>query len=219
VTFANRKDAGSQLGTKLLPHRPPDPVVVGLYRGGVPVAAELARVLDAPLEICVVRSLLVPGNPPLTIGAIAEGGALYVDEARAALHGVSADAIQELAEHAATEVARLAELIHDRPPIDVRGRDVILVDDGITTGNTIRAAARALRLRGARRLDLAVPVGSAEVVEALRPELDRVLCLIADPALTPAIGAWYGDFWPVSDAEVIGVVARWRREHAPHAGA
>ena len=210
MKFLDRTDAGRQLGIVLRSHGLVDPVVVGLVRGGVPVAAEVARTLDAPLEICIVRKLIAPGEPQLTIGAVAEGSAIYVDEARTQDLGLTVEDLEHAIARERSEVARLAELLRSRPPLDLLGRDVILVDDGAVTGGTIRAAARAMHGRGARSLELAVPVGASEVIEALRPEFDRILCLIADRMLV-AIGARYSTFPPVSETEVIALLAASRR--------
>ncbi len=211
MTFLHRSDAGRQLADSLRGSARIHPIVVGITRGGVPVAAEIARRLGAPLEICVVRKLIAPGPPPVTIGAVAEGDVRCIDENAICKLGVSADDVYEIAARETVQVERLGRLFRDRPPLDVRGRDVILVDDGLLTGATMRAAAWSLRAREPRRLTLAVPVANSEAFDSVRPDVDDAVCLEVDRMLV-AIGARYGDFWPVSEAEVVGLLAGSRRE-------
>lgn len=210
MSFFNRSDAGRQLAGALHGHVLVDPIVIGISRGGVPVAAEVARVLGLSLEICIVRRLVAPGDPPITIGAVAEGGAHYTDEARIRELGLSRAEVDAIAARQDAEVTRLGELLRDEPPLELRGRDTFLVDDGAITGGTIRASVRSLRMRGARRIELAVPVGNSQVIGALRSEVDGLVCLVADPMLV-AIGARYDDFGPVSEAEVVATLADARR--------
>lgn len=210
MTFANRLDAGRQLGAALLAHPPADPVVVGLLRGGVPVAAELAHVLHAPLELCVVRKLFSPGSPSFAFGAVAEPDAVYLDEAELARLGLSPAAVRQAISLETLEVARLGELLRDAPPLPLARRDVILVDDGVTTVDTLRAAVRAIRGQKPASVTLAVPLGDRELLEALRPHFDRVVCLDAEDMLV-AVGSRYRDFWPVSENEVAALLAASRR--------
>ncbi|MBB4945858.1 putative phosphoribosyltransferase [Kitasatospora gansuensis] len=199
--FTDRKDAGRQLAARL--GTIPDAVVVGLPRGGVPVAAEVAKVLGAPLDICVVRKLGVPRQPELGMGAIGEGGARVVNEyVRQAAHVTNAQlAAVERAEQA--ELARRAERYRGgRPPVELRGRTVVVVDDGIATGFTAKAACRIVRQRGAARVVLAVPVAPAEWRDGLRGEADRLVC-VHEPRGFLAIGAFYADFDQTTDAEVL----------------
>ncbi len=211
MTFFHRTDAGRQLAASLRGTSRVDPVVVGITRGGVPVAAEVARILGAPLEICVVRKLVAPGPPPVTIGAVAEGDIRCLDEAAICKLGVSAAAVDEIAAREIAQVERLAKLFRDHPPLDVRARDVILVDDGLLTGATMRAAAWSLRAREPRRITLAVPVANSEALDSVRPDVDYAVCLEIDRLLV-AIGTRYADFWPVSEAEVVDLLAASRRE-------
>jgi putative phosphoribosyl transferase len=210
MTFANRLDAGRQLGAALLAHPPADPVVVGLLRGGVPVAAEIAHVLHAPLELCVVRKLFSPGSPSFAFGAVAEPDAVYLDEAELARLGLSPAAVRQAISLETLEVARLGELLRDAPPLPLARRDVILVDDGVTTVDTLRAAVRAIRGQKPASVTLAVPLGDRELLEALRPHFDRVVCLDAEDMLV-AVGSRYRDFWPVSENEVAALLAASRR--------
>lgn len=177
-------------------------MIVGVTKGGVPVAAELASILEVPLDICVVRKLVVQRPTPLTIGAIAEGGATSLDSTVMGRFAVTASELGETLQREAAEVVRLAQLLRGRPPLDVRGHDVILVDDGALTGATLRAAAFALSTRRLRSLELAVPVGAARVIDSLRADFDRVTCLECEPDLV-AVGARYVDFPPVSEAEIV----------------
>jgi putative phosphoribosyl transferase len=214
MTFANRLDAGRQLGAALLAHPPADPVVVGILRGGVPVAAEVAHVLHAPLELCVVRKLFSPGSPSFAFGAVAEPDAVYLDEAELAKLALSPAAVRQAIALETLEVARLGELLRDQPPLPLAGRDAILVDDGVTTVDTLRAAVRAIRGQRPASVTLAVPLGDRELIEALRPHFDRVLCLTAEDMLV-AVGSRYRDFWPVSENEVAALLAASRRGGAP----
>lgn len=205
MRFRNRADAGRQLASLLHPRARDVPVIVGVVRGGVPVAAEIARALSSPLEICVVRSLLTRTEPRLSIGAVAERGAMYLDPARAAKLSIGDEEVERLVAEQVAEVDRLAVVLRDGPPLDLRDRDVILVDDGIVTGSTVRAAIRSLR-RVARSVELAVPVGATAVIERLRPFVDHLYCLVSEPSLT-AIGARYDSFEAVSEAEVASLLA------------
>ncbi|KQV04502.1 phosphoribosyltransferase [Kitasatospora sp. Root107] len=193
--FTDRKDAGRQLAARL--GTIPDAVVVGLPRGGVPVAAEVARALGAPLDICVVRKLGVPRQPELGMGAIGEGGARVLNEyVRQAAHVTNAQlAAVERDEQA--ELARRAERYRGG-----RGRTVVVVDDGIATGFTAKAACRIVRQRGAARVVLAVPVAPADWRDELRGEADQLVC-VHEPRGFMAIGAFYADFDQTTDAEVL----------------
>jgi len=184
-----------------------DVVVLGLPRGGVPVAHEVARALGAPLDVFVVRKLGVPGHEELAMGAIASGGVRVLNEDVVAATRMGSDEIEQVA---ARELATLSEQEQafrgDRPPIDVRDRTVIVVDDGLATGATMRAAVTALRERGARRIVVAVPTAPRETCEALRQLADGVVCATTpDPFM--AVGLWYADFAPVRDEEVRELLA------------
>jgi putative phosphoribosyl transferase len=214
MTFANRLDAGRQLGAALLAQPLADPIVMGMSRGGVPVAAEVAQVLRAPLEICVVRKLFSPGSPAFAIGAIAEQGAVYLDEPEIVKLRLSATDVKRAIALEALEVTRLGELLRDVPPLSVSSRDAILVDDAVTAIDTLCAAARALRAQKPTTLTLAVPLGNAELLDRLRPEFDRVVCLLVEESLVAA-GTRYRDFWPVSENQVVAALAEARRDIPP----
>jgi putative phosphoribosyl transferase len=208
MTFLDRTDAGRQLAPLVRAHGLRDPLVLGITRGGVPVAAEIARALAAPLDLCVVRKLLTRDG--VGIGAIAEGGGLYLDDARAAKLGVHPDEVSRLVQRETSEVDRLALLLRDERPRSVRDRDVILADDGLVSAATLIAAARGLRERGARRIEVAVPVAAMAAIELLRPEVERITSLIVDE-LVVAIGTRYRDFSAISEAEVVDQLAGSRR--------
>jgi predicted phosphoribosyltransferase len=201
--FADRRDAGRRLADELIQYAgQSDVVVLGLPRGGVPVAYEVAGALGAPLDVFVVRKLGVPGHEELAMGAIASGGVRVLNQDVVAATGVDPDEVERVA---ARELETLTgqERVYrgERRPVDVADRTAILVDDGLATGATMRAAITAVRERGASRIVVAVPTAPRETCEALRPEVDEVVCATTpDPFM--AVGLWYADFSPVSDDEV-----------------
>lgn len=206
--FEDRADAGQKLAAQLTQYRGQDALVLGLARGGVPVAFEVARALGAELDVWVVRKLGCPRQPELGLGALSEGGELVVDEELAEATGTSGEELARIAAREAGEVERrVGRYRAGRPPPVVRDRTVLLVDDGVATGGTTRAALRALRRLGPRRLVLAVPVGATQSLEDLAAECDELVCLVPSPHLY-AIGAWYLDFGQTSDEEVIDLLAR-----------
>lgn len=200
--FLDRADAGRRLGRRLAGLRGQDVVVLGLPRGGVPVACEVAKVLDAPLDVIGVRKLGVPFQPEVAMGAIGEGGVRVLDPRTGALSGVSEEDLQtvELREHRNLE-SRLARYCGGRTRSDLHGSTAIIVDDGMATGSTARAACRVARQRGAARVVLAVPVAPARVLASLT-EADDVVCLV--PArMFHSVGYYYRDFAPTGDEEVV----------------
>ena len=202
MRFADRVDAGQRLAERLDRLRGEDVVVLGLPRGGVPVAAEVARALDAPLDVIVVRKLGVPFQPELAMGAVGEGGALVVNERVVRAAHVSEVEFAAVEGRAREEVQRRARRFRgDRPRLALEGRTALVVDDGIATGSTARAACHVARAQGAARVVLAVPVCPPETVRALRTEVDELVCLQA-PASFSAVGQFYLDFRQTSDEEV-----------------
>jgi predicted phosphoribosyltransferase len=203
MQFENRRQAGRLLAKALIHHAGRDALVLGLPRGGVPVAYEVAATLEAPLDVLVVRKIGVPFQPELGMGAIAEGPSLYVNRDIVETVGISSIDFLRAARREAREVrARVARFRGGRLAPDVRDRIVILVDDGIATGGTTRAAIKSLRKRRAGHIVLAVPVAAPEIIDRLRREVDEVVCLL-QPRKMYAIGMWYEDFSQVSDVEVM----------------
>jgi putative phosphoribosyl transferase len=202
MLFVDRADAGRHLAQRLRNLRGADVTVLGLPRGGVPVAFEVAEELHAPLDVIVVRKLGVPFQPEYGFGAIGEGGVRIVDDRVVRQTRLTAPQIAEVEARERDLLGRrVSQLRGDHPPVPLAGRTVIIVDDGIATGSTAHAACLVARARGASRVILAVPVGSAEGTSALRRTADEVVCLHT-PSRLFAIGEWYGDFGQVSDEEV-----------------
>lgn len=217
--FVNREDAGRRLAAELSSYAAQHPIILALPRGGVPVGYEIARELHAPLDVWVVRKVGVPWHPELGAGAVAEGGFVYLNPEVLEHIGLSEAELTELVQSKKREVEERVQLFRGgHPPPVLRDRTVILVDDGIATGGTVRAAIRSIRAQKPKAIVLAVPVASPEVVEALGREADRVVCL-RTPVDLYAIGVWYVDFGQVSDDEVARLLDQTRREHteAQHA--
>jgi predicted phosphoribosyltransferase/dienelactone hydrolase len=208
MEFDDRRDAGRRLASQLTQLAGERPVVVALPRGGVPVAFEIARRLAAPLDILAVRKIGAPANPEFAVGALAEDGTAIVNAAVARRVGMTPALLDETIEREGAELRRRVERYRDgREPVDVRGRTVIVVDDGIATGLTDLAAVRALRARGAQRIIVAVPVGPAESIAAVGEEADEVVCHTV-PRDFVGVGRWYRDFSPVADEEVVALLTR-----------
>lgn len=202
VQFRDRTEAGRALGRRLQGVVGPDVVVMGLPRGGVPVAAEVAEALGAPLDVVVVRKVGVPQQPELAMGAVGEDGVTVVNRPVVASGRIPARTFEHAAERARGELEeRLTLLRGDRPPVRVAGRTVVLVDDGLATGSTAEAAVQVLRARGAARIVLAVPVAPPDAVARLERLADAVVCLEA-PEWFLSVGSWYASFDPVPDDEV-----------------
>lgn len=205
--FRDRREAGRELAAALRVLPAHDPIVVALPRGGVPVAFEVARALGAPLDIALVRKLGAPMEPELGVGAIVEGGHVHVDTATVEALGISRAELERVIARETDELERRRRAYRgDRPPVAVGGRTVVLVDDGLATGVTATAAARALRARGAREVILAVPVCPTRVGGPVRAALDRLVCL-RSPEPFLGVGDAYEDFAQTSDDEVVGLLA------------
>lgn len=202
-TFRDRREAGQRLAEALLPYASSNRVIVlGLPRGGVPVAFEVARRLGAPLDVCIVRKLGVPGHEELAMGAIASGGIRLINEEVVDAYAVSDAQIAAVTEAEQRELERRERLYRDNRPLPpLRDRTVILVDDGLATGATMRVAVLALRYEAPARIVVAVPVAAAETCDDFREIVDDIVC-----AETPwpfyAVGVWYEDFTQTTDDEV-----------------
>ena len=210
MRFADRADAGRRLARALAEYRDRDPVVLALPRGGLPVAAEIASALAAPLDVVLVRKIGVPWQPELAMGALVEGEAPIVARNDEVIHaaGIDERAFETARTRALSELeGARRRLVGDRPRAEVAGRAAILVDDGVATGATARAALLSIRRRGAKTLTLAVPVASPEALAALRREVDDLVCLEA-PARFGAVSAFYVDFRQVEDEEAVAILAR-----------
>ncbi len=207
--FADRAHAGRLLGRVLVERKLADPVVLALPRGGVPVAVEVALALHAPLDLLLVRKIGAPGNRELAVGAIAEGAVkAVVDRETLAATGTSEAWIERQAKEEVQEIARRrAMYLGDRAPVPVEGRTAVVVDDGLATGSTARAAVQALRARKPARIVLAVPVAPPEAVADLQPQVDELICL-SQPEFFGAVGVHYADFHQVGDDEVGAALAR-----------
>jgi predicted phosphoribosyltransferase len=209
VLFRNRTEAGQRLAEHLSVYAGrTDVLVLALPRGGVPVAFEVARALRAPLDVFLVRKLGVPGHEELAMGAVASGGVVAINEEAVQELDIHGLVIEAVVARERQELARRERAYRDdRPAPDVRGRAVIVVDDGLATGSTMRAAIAALRKQKPARVILAVPVGSVDVVAELQGQADEVVC-VRTPEPFRSVGTWYEDFTQVADDEVRGLLAR-----------
>jgi predicted phosphoribosyltransferase len=203
MPFRDRADAGRQLSGLLADLRGPDTVVLGLPRGGIPVGYEIARALGAPLDVILVRKIGLPAQPELAMGAIGEDGVRLLNMDVVASEHVSEEEFAQVEVAERAELARRAQRYRaDRPRVPLAGRTALIVDDGIATGSTARAACQVARAHGAARVILAVPVAPRGSVAALAGAADEVICL-ESPEPFFAIGQWYSDFAQCSDADVI----------------
>jgi putative phosphoribosyl transferase len=212
--FADRRAAGRALAEVLARKHLVDPVVLALPRGGVAVAAEIAAALRAPLDIVLVRKIGVPYQPELAAAAVVDGGdpEVVTNEDVVELAGVAAADIRAGVARELEEIERRRGVyLQGRPRVPLEGRTLVLVDDGIATGASVRAALKALRRKGPRALILAVPVAPAETLDALASEVDEIVCL-STPEPFLAIGIHYADFHQMSDAEVVELLAAQRDE-------
>ena len=215
-TFGDRREAGRELAT-LLPAslRSEDVVVLALPRGGVPVAFEIALALGAPLDVFLVRKLGTPGHPELAMGAIASGGIRVLNDEVVQYLNIRREFIDAVAEREQTELERReAAYRHGRPMPSLRNRTVILVDDGLATGSTMKAAVAAVKHEEPKRVIVAVPVGAPETCQALRNLADEVICARM-PTSFAAVGQWYRDFSQTTDEEVTDLLEKGRPEGRP----
>ncbi len=210
--FADRTQAGQALAAALLPMQLRDPVVLALPRGGVPVAYEVAEALEAPLDIIMVRKIGAPGHKEYGIGALVDGSSpqLVIDQASARMAGASETYIEREIASELAEIERRRAAYRTGPPVSVQGRSVVVVDDGIATGNTVKAALQALAKAKPARIVLAVPVSPSDTLSSLRGMCDDLVCLVTpDPFY--AVGAHYDDFGQISDSEVVELLASARQ--------
>ena len=213
MPFIDRSDAGRKLAKALAAYKDEKPVILALPRGGVPVGAEVAAALGAPLDLILVRKIGVPMQPELAMGAVVNGGRPVIvrNEDVIALEGVSEAEFKAICDRELAEIHRRRQrYLGDRPRVEVAGRVAIVVDDGIATGATTRAALRATRARNPRQLVLAVPVAPTDTLAAMRQDVDDVVCL-EDHRRFMAIGQFYEDFSQVPDRQVIAALARFAR--------
>lgn len=217
IVFRDRRDAGRQLAGRLLRYRDDHPIVLALPRGGVPVGYEVARVLEAPLDVLVVRKLCAPGHTDFGIGAIAPGGMRVLDDQAIRLLGMGEAEIEQIAAAELAEMERyLRRFCSDRPPRRVRDRTVILVDDGLATGITARAAIQVIRQQQPSRIVLSLPVCPLKVAHRLRAEVEEVITVVSPQQLGP-VSFWYAAFDQTSDEEVVALLDSawgWRTGHA-----
>ena len=212
VLFDDRRDAGRRLAAAAREYAAEDPIVLALPRGGVPVAYEVAKALEAPMDLLFVRKIGAPGHPEYGIGAVVDG-----DNPQVVLNdiadqlGIPAAYVEQQKRRELEEIERRRRAyLGDREPLPVKGRTVMVVDDGIATGGTVRASLRAMRHAGVRRLILAVPVAAGDTIASLRSEADEILCL-ATPDPFYAVGMHYRDFEQTSDDEVVRLLAQAQR--------
>ena len=208
MPFQDRRDAGRQLGRRMAPLAGRDVVVLGLPRGGVPVAAEVARALGAPLDVVLVRKLGLPRRPELAMGAVGEDGVVVLNEDVLEAARVDEATLAEVERRERAELERRArQLRGDRPRLSLEGRTAVVVDDGVATGATARAACEVVRAHGAARVVLAVPVGSPHALADIAPTVDEVVCLDS-PQRFAAVGQAYADFRATEEEEVLALLRR-----------
>jgi putative phosphoribosyl transferase len=214
--FRDRREAGQRLAAKLSTYaNRSDVLVIGLPRGGVPVAAEVAKALHAPMDICLVRKLGVPSHKELAMGAIASGGVRVLNYDVLSWLKISSKTIDEVAARELRELQRRDRLYRgDRPSPEVRDRTVILVDDGLATGSTMRAAIGVLKEQHPQRLVVAVPVAAPDICQEMRGIVDEVVCIMTPDPLY-AIGFWYENFAQTTDAEVCELLQKYFADSSP----
>ena len=210
MPFRNRSEAGRRLAVALARYKEEEPAILALPRGGVAVAAEVAAALDAPLDLILVRKVGVPFQPELAMGAVVDGGASIIVRNEDVIEhvGIDEDGFKAVCDAEFAEIERRRErYLGNRERAEVAGRTAIVIDDGVATGATTRAALRATRMRNPKRLVLAVPVAPSDSLSELRREADDIVCL-EDHPMFGAIGFYYHDFRQVSDEEVIEILQR-----------
>jgi predicted phosphoribosyltransferase len=214
VMFENRREAGRRLAAAMQPYKGADAVVLALPRGGVPVAFEIAKSLEAPLDVLLVRKIGVPGQEELAVGAVIDGPNPQLVLNKEIARHVSPAYIEAEEERQLAEIERRRRLYGNLPPVDVSGRTAIVVDDGIATGATMKAGLRGIARNRPRKLVMAVPVAPVEALDELGRECDEIVCL-ATPDPFYAVGMHYYDFSPTTDEEVVDLLIRAREEWGP----
>lgn len=209
MNFINRVQAGQLLAKQLLKYKDaPDTLVLGLPRGGVVVSYEVAKALDLPMDINIVRKIGIPSNPELAVGALTASGTIYLNKPLMESMGLTVDMLTPIIETEKKEaLRRLHTYRGDLPPLEIKDKTIILVDDGIATGATMRVAIQSVKLHGAKKIIVAVPVGSSQEVSRLKREVDEVVCL-HEPEEFWGIGHFYENFAPVADEEVVELMQR-----------
>jgi predicted phosphoribosyltransferase len=209
--FRDRSDAGRRLAAHVRPWASFEPLVLGLARGGMPVAYEVARALGAPLDVLVVRKLGVPGHDELAMGAVGPGGTIILNDSVVRSLRIPTHVVEEITRREVDVIEHRQRVYHHAASApastSVSGRTIIVVDDGLATGASMRAAIACLRHAGAQRVIVAVPTGSADTCEELQAEADDVVCL-TNPEPFLAVGLWYDDFTPTTDEDVRDLLAR-----------
>ncbi len=204
--FKDRSEAGRRLAVALARFRDTHPIVLGLPRGGVPVASEVATVLHAPLDVLVVRKLGAPFQKELALGAVGEGGAIFIDDAIVNYLGVSAHELEKIVTREQAELERrVLRYRRHRPICELTGQTVIVIDDGIATGSTARAALQVVRSQHPKQIILAAPVAAPDSIHALLGEADEIVVL-EQPRGFQAVGEWYDDFGQTTDEDVTRIL-------------
>ncbi len=211
--FANRVDAGKRLASELKNQIGKDAIVLAIPRGGVVVGYEIAKALNLPLDVIIPRKIGAPNNPELAIGAMTEDGTIILDQNLVSYIGVSQDYLKEESERQKKEIGRRLKLYRGNEPYPkIQGKDVIIVDDGIATGSTMKAALASVRNRGAKSVIVAVPVGPPATIKELKTQADKVVCPYT-PEYFQAIGQFYADFEQTTDEEVIQLLKQNRQKN------
>lgn len=212
MVFQNRGEAGKQLAAELFKYRTENPYVLAMPRGGVPIGYEIAEVLQAPLDVLVVRKIGLSGNKEFGIGAIAEGGVTVLDNTTTEVLGIDAVEIKDTVELEEKELQRRVKIYRSGlPPPDLAGKTAILVDDGMATGMTARAAIESAKKLKPQKIILAAPVCALDTTEGIRNLVDEVVCL-ATPAQFTAVALWYQEFTQISDEEVVELLNKRRNK-------
>ncbi len=208
MVFENRQEAGKELASKFLKYRGENPYILAMPRGGVPIGFEVAKVLQAPLDVVIVRKIGLSGNREFGIGAIAEGGVRVLDQTTIGVIGIDEEEIEDTIKLEEEELKRRVRIYRGgKPPPNLTGKTAILVDDGMATGVTAKAAIEAVKKLKPKKIVLASPVCALDTVESLKKIVDEVICL-ATPFEFMAVGSWYRDFEQISDEEVIKLLQK-----------